>query len=232
MSSSGKYLFVSLGLCLLTAPAFGQQTPVVKKDAQAKPAPPGIPDPKFRHKMPEGAKQLKPMFLDKGLFQADKWWKYEEADDDRPFAHSVEQQGSVGFGAPLEEKHGAFVRYRVLQMENAEKAHQSYGKIAAVKQTPANIQRKVRPLKNGEEGIEVRDEVKDNKGVVVRQTRAAFIRFDRYIVIVESRADMRAFGSRPRSGQRKWMSDPVFDKVLQATLERWSNYRVLLADVK
>ncbi len=192
----------------------------------------GLINPKSAPKVPEGVKQLKAMYLDKSLFTPDKWWKYEEADDDRPYAHAVEQGSAVAFGAPLEEKHGAFIRYTVMMLDSAGKAHETFLKMSTPRKVVENVRLTVRPLRKGNESAEIITNIRDSKGAPQQHLSSAYMRFDRYLVVIDSRADMRAIGARPNSGDRKWMSEPVYNSILQAAADRWSKYKILLAKQK
>ena len=232
MSSFNKYLVVCLGLIALPLSAVTLYAAPARSASQDKEATKDHIEPKKEPKLPEGSKQLKPMFLDKTLFIPDKWWKYEEADDDRPFSHSVEQMGSVAIGATLEEKHGAFVRYRVTKFVSVEEARKAFVTMSKIKKVVSNVSQKSRPLHKGNEGVENKLLIRDLKGSPQEQFCYSYIRFDQYLVQVDSRSDMRALGPRPSTGNRKWMSEPVYESVMQAAMDRWAKYKVLLAKSK
>lgn len=208
-------------------PSYAARTGVQEKEASQE-----LLDAAKKPKLPEGAKLLKPMFLDKSLFIPAKNWKYEEADDDRPFAHSVDQTGSVAFGAPIEEKHGAFVQYKVTAFKSTAEAHQVYQRLSQVKKVVANITQKSRSLHKGNESIEITRVINDLKGTPQEYSNDSYIRYDKYLVHIESRSDMRSLGPRPASGSRKWMSEPVFEKVYTAAMDKWAKYKILLAESK
>lgn len=175
---------------------------------------------------------LKPMFVDKALFKPDKWWEYEEPEEERPRAFSVEQKGKVAIGGRLEQNRGCLVRYRVATCDSPEKAHQYLKAVTPEAPGPPTERRVARKLKEGDEGVEVTSRRIGPKGEVVEFGRERVVRYGRYVVMVYSRSDMKAFGPVPPSGERRWMADAVYDAVVRAVSARWAKYPSLLAGVK
>ncbi len=215
------------GLITLARPGFAQQAEKTETPAGL-PAPPKTPI----NQEPKSPPQLKPMFLDKKVFTPDDRWHYEEADDDRAFGSSVEQVTGISFGSPQEPSHGAFVKYYVFTLASPEKAHGMYLKLLPKNPVPANVKRTTRGWAKADEGSEITEALLDPKGVAQQQDRIAVARYGRYVVQLLGNSDMRAPGPRPQTGERKWLSEPVFENTLQALKTRWANYKTLLAAYK
>jgi hypothetical protein len=175
---------------------------------------------------------LRPMFVDKSLFKPDKWWEYEEPEEERPRAYSVEQEGKVEIGGRLSQNRGCIVRYRVAMCETPGKAHALFQALLPKPPVPVSVRRSLRTLRYGDEGEEITSRLIGEKGVTLEFGRESVVRFGRYVVTVYSRSDMKAFGPAPASGERRWMADAVYDAVVRAVMSRWARYPSLLAGVK
>jgi hypothetical protein len=178
---------------------------------------------------PGGEPQLKPMFLDKKLFMPDKWWKYEEADDDRPPAFSVEQTSSVSLGGRALVDHGAQVQYRVRQFPTPAIAHLVLQHMVDASRRPRNVKRTQTGLRQGDEAVHVTTKLVDDRGKMVEFGQETIARYGKFLVYVTSKSDLRALGLRPKSGERRWMSEPIHERVVAAVFARWTRYRTLLA---
>lgn len=178
--------------------------------------------------LPKGTAQLKPMYLPHKIFQPDKWWVYEGADDDRPDAYAVEQSGTVTLGGRVTLNHGAVVKYLVNTYADEKQAHAAFLQFAPKKIALRNIHREIHALKQGNEGADSVETIYEN-GQELKILRQTFVRYGKYVVEIGGKSDMRAFGERPASGQRPWMSDPVYRQAREAALAKWSAYRTLLS---
>lgn len=208
-----------LGILVLQMPA-GQapSSDRAKPNAEPKPA---------QRVVPKGAPQLKPMYLNPRLFTPNKWWKYEGADEDRPAAYSVEQYGTVSIGGDFEPKHGAQVKYLVAMFPNAAKAHAFFLHRRGWRPPGKAVRRTVGQPRLGDEAFSLRDYfVVQGKGQGL--TRMDTVRFGRYVVMVDSTANMRDFVPRPKKGERPWLNEKTHQRVLDAAVARWARYRVIL----
>jgi len=178
---------------------------------------------------PGGEPQLKPMFIDKKLFMPDKWWKYEEADEDRVPAFSVEQTGTVSLAGHSLFDHGAQVQYRVRQFATPKIAHLVLQSLVNSSRRPRNVKRTETRLHQGDESIDVKTLLVDDHGKILESGQETFARYGKYVVYVSSKSDMRALGPRPKTGERRWMSEPVHDRVVAVAFARWTRYKALLA---
>jgi len=204
----------------------GSTTPLIAR-SQAQTGP--VVPPPLRPRTFAGAPQLKPMFLEKSLIAPEKWWKYEEDDDDRPARFSVEQTGTVSLGGSSLIDHGAQLQYRVRQYPTAAIAHNALQKMVSDSRRPHNLKRTVTPLRDGDEAVEVTAKLVPDGRTVVEFSKDTLARYGNYVVQVYSRSDLRALGPRPKIGERRWMSEPVHDRVVAAVFARWSHYKTLLA---
>jgi hypothetical protein len=169
------------------------------------------------------------MSLDTKLFTPDKWWSYEGADEDRPTANSVQQETKVSLGGRFEVNHGAQVLYTVREFPDAKKAHgyvlESQKRITKpIKHGKLALKR----LHNGSEGVSLVLTMMANESTPVSVERRSIVRFDKYVVLIDANANMKAIGPRPKQGARRWLSEPVYDKVFSAAMEKWSNYKALI----
>ena len=203
------------------------QVPALPAPASSPVAPqtprPARPD----EKLPAGAPQFHAMYLDHTLFQPDKMWTYEGADDDRPDAHNVEQNSFVRLGNRIVGSHGALVSYVVDSYADAKTAHAAF-----VRRVPKPLARPValrvnRRLRAGDEGVEsILTSTQEREAV--RILRQSFFRFGRYVIEIGGEADMRAPVDRPAQGERPWMCEPVYAQVRAAALDKWSHYKTVL----
>jgi hypothetical protein len=69
----------------------------------------------------------------------------------------------------------------------------------------------------------------DDHGKILESGQETFARYGKYVVYVSSKSDMRALGPRPKTGERRWMSEPVHDRVVAVAFARWTRYKALLA---
>ncbi len=210
-------------------PAGAQEKPTPKTPVPPAAKPPPVIVPRQHVK---GTVQLHPMYLDKKIFTPDKWWGYEEADDDRPEEFSVQQEGNVSLGGRYEANHGAQVKYVVRMFSDANQAHQffdkSLNKTKTVKlATPLVFSR----IQKGDEGFTV-DNSRMNDGKKIAFARSTMIRYDKYLVTLNANSNMRALGPRPAHGERKWLAEAVYDTVLKAALVKWTAYKTLLVQKK
>ena len=180
-------------------------------------------------KMPKGAPQLKAMYIDSALFHPDKWWLYESYDDDRPPLYAVEEQGKMLVGEKSVISHSALVTYHVLLSRTPQEAHAQMAGMLARTRRSRNQKRTEKLLHQGDEGVEVASKLIADNNAVVDSGKETFVRYGRYLVHISGRSDLRAFGPRPKIGERRWMYEPVYDNVRAAALKRWTNYKTLLA---
>lgn len=194
----------------------------------------GLPKTIRTPSVPKGARQLRPMFLDKKLFTPNKFWEYEEADYDRPFGSSVEQVTTVSLGGRLTPNRGARVSYFAYTYPGVAAAHRAFLSYSASQSPQRNVARKVKSLTvtGGDEGCDIVENVVDDSQKPVRFHRQTFLRYGRYVVEITSSADLRALGPRPAQGERRWMCEPVHDGVFAAATARWARHKALLAHVK
>jgi hypothetical protein len=210
---------IVLGVLVLWAPPSQQpRAEAGKSPAHAKPAP---------SVMPKGPAQLKPMYLGRSLFTPNKWWKYEGADEDRPAAYSVEQYGTVSIGGDFEPKHGAQVKYLVAVFADANKAHNFFLQRKTWRPAGKAVHRIVAQPHLGDEAFSLRDYfVVHGKGQGL--ARMDTVRFGRYVVMVDSTANMRDFVPKPKRGERPWLNENTHQRVLDAAVARWAHYRAIL----
>ena len=185
--------------------------------------------PKTVAKLPKGVPQLKAMYIDSALFHPDKWWIYESFDDDRPPQYAVEEQGKMVVGEKSVISHSALVTYHVLLSRTSQEAHARMISMIDRTKRSRNQKRTEKILPLGDEGMEIGMQLISDKNVVEDSGRETFVRYGRYLVHIFGRSDLRAFGPRPQTGERRGMDEPVYDRVQAAALKRWTNYKTLLA---
>lgn len=176
---------------------------------------------------PKGVPQLKPMFISEKLFTPDKHWEYEEYEPEVPHVYAVGQTGKVSIGGEQILNRGALVQYLVSEFPNREIAHTKFQHAFLQTENTNVVRRLTRPVPVGDEAVETIET--DYHGTEpLRFMRVTVARYGRCVVRVIGRSDMRAFGPRPRHGERPWLSEPVYTKVLEQVLGRWKNYRSLI----
>ena len=186
------------------------------------------PDPLPPVKVP----QLTPMYLDKKIFTPDHWWEYEEAEDELSSDFSVEQHGMAKFGSRTMLGRGAAVAYKVLTCPSDQAAHQAFVHFSQQGPPTPNVRRTARSLHHGDESLDRIYIQVEPSGKPHEIRRESYLRFGRYVILLSSWSDIRAFGPRPSRGERPWMSEPVYQQVYQEVLSRWTHYRTLLASAK
>ena len=165
------------------------------------------------------------LLLDPKLFTPDDRYTYDGSDKyDRPKARFggaiVGQKGSVSIGDNRWLNTGAYVLYQVWRYPSLKEAIAAF-RLSTTYEKPGKLARRtVRQLKAGDEGRELLETVANERGEPVIFNRRAHVRFGTYLLAVTSSTDMKSFGPRPASGPRLWLSQPVFDKVLPAALNR------------
>ncbi len=163
--------------------------------------------------------------LDPKLFTPDDRWVYDGSDKyDRPKARFggaiVGQKGTVSIGDNRWLNTGAFVLYQVWKHPTLKDARDAF-RAATTYEKPGKFARRAeRRLNAGDEGRDLTETVVNEAGEPVMFHRRTHVRFGTYLLAVTSSTDMKSFGPKPASGQRPWLSQPVFDRVLQAALKR------------
>ncbi len=173
--------------------------------------------------------EIKALMVSKSLFTPNKWWKYEGTNDDLPRAYAMEQYGRVSLGGRFIISKGALVSYRVLEFQNADQAHQRFLSLCML--TPArNVRISWTKIPDGQEGKQYRRITLNDSGKPVTMMEGAIMRYGRFVISVAGRSDLRAFGPKPESGERKWMCEPVYENVLQAVRTKWRGSKTILAE--
>jgi hypothetical protein len=175
-------------------------------------------------------KQLLPMYVSKKLFTPNKWWVYEGHDEDRPATFGVEQSGKVSLGDRFTPNHGALITYAVQVLPNVKAASKTYKIFTRLPARGKNTRLIIQPVHAGEEGFQYSILTLNNHHQGTSFDQGMIVRTGRYVVMLTGRADLKAFGPRPKSGNRQWMCEPVFNTLRAAILDKWKNYRSLLAE--
>lgn len=179
--------------------------------------------------LPKGVKQLNAMYIDQKLFEPDKWWRYESADDDRPSAYAVEQESTVSIGGRAIRNVGANVKYKVHEFPDESAASRAFAGFVPRSISTSAVRRDLKRLRKGAEAVDIEETAFDPSHKPTRIMRDLFVRYDRYVVEVYASSDLRAFGPRPASGERPWMCDPIYTRVREAALKKWDRYRELVS---
>lgn len=173
--------------------------------------------------------EIKALMVSKSLFTPNKWWQYEGINDDLPRAYAVEQYGRVSLGSRFTLGQGAFVSYRVLECQNAKLAHERFLSLCAL--NPAkNVRISWTKVPDGQEGRQYRRYTLNSSLKPVGMMEGAIMRYGRFVIAVTGRSNLRAFGPKPKIGERKWMCEPVYENVLQSVRAKWKGSKTILAE--
>ncbi len=214
---SNRVLSAALIVCAIVSlgqPVYGQSAPVAAK-AQAAAVKAEAAEKR------EAARLL----LDPHLFTPDDRWVYDGSDKyDRPKARFggaiVGQRGTVSIGDTRWLNTGAFVLYQVWKYPTLKEARQAFRGATTFEKPGKFARRTTRQLKAGDEARDVAETVVNERGEPTAFTRRVRVRFGSYVLAITSSADMKAFGPAPSSGSRPWLSEAVFNRVLQVALQR------------
>jgi hypothetical protein len=160
--------------------------------------------------------RLRPVLLDRTLFQPDRWWRYDGSD-----LYPKTKARFVSLGRRSVLNSGARVLYGVVEYANAREAEK--GIVPRDPHRGRNVRVYRRPLKVGDGGYVVGVLTLDAKGAPQLCERRAYVRWGRFVVCVIGDSNMRAFVARPAKGERPWLHEPVFDRVFERARAVWAD---------
>ena len=170
--------------------------------------------------------RLRPVLLDRAIFQPDHWWHYDGSDlypktKARFSAYALAQSGFVSLGRKSVMNSGARVLYGVIEYPSVADARK--GVVPRDPHGGGNVRVYRRPLKTGDGGHVVSVITLDAKGVPQLCERRAYVRWGRFVMCVIGDSNMRAFVAKPAKGERPWLHEPVFERVLEHACSAWAN---------
>ena len=179
--------------------------------------------------VPEGVPELKHMLISKALFTPDKWWQYEGPEEELPNENSVDQGGTISLGGRLIVNHGACVKYLAKPFPSEKEAHAYFLTLVPAGHLAACVHQTIKRTKNGNESFELVQTTVGPEGVATEIVRKTYARYGTFVLEIGGNSDMKAMGPRPANGERKWLCEPVYEKVRAAALARWNHYKTTVA---
>lgn len=167
----------------------------------------------------------KEMLLPVSVFAPDKWWQYRTDDDDFHMVYCVQQSGTVNMGGQNPPRMGGMVEYKALACKNEKEAKTLYSKWLPIKSKTRYLRVKTVRVIGADQGQRFDYETVDNKRVKVTSSRIAVMRYGRFLVNLKGYSNMKAMVTAPKTGERPFLSEPVFDKAYAGILGKWSRYK-------
>ncbi|MCX6359433.1 MAG: hypothetical protein NT029_06500 [Armatimonadetes bacterium] len=162
--------------------------------------------------------------VDKQLGMPDKWWQYKDRAG-KPTVYVAEQNWFVSIGGELMVNSGAVVRYRGRIFKTEQEAKDAYRTQFPKPAKRGNVTLTVKPYRAGDEAKELHELAlrPDRRPDWLRQETVA--RYGKAVVVLSAHSNMWALGPKPASGRRRWMAEPVYERIREAALAKWAAYR-------
>jgi hypothetical protein len=162
--------------------------------------------------------------VDKQLGMPDKWWQYKDRAG-KPTVYVAEQNWFVSIGGELMVNSGAVVRYRGRIFKTVQEAKDAYRTQFPKPGKKGNVTLTVKPYPAGDEAKELHELAlrPDRRPDWLRQETV--VRFGKAVVVLSAHSNMWALGPKPATGRRRWMAEPVYERIREAALAKWTAYR-------
>ena len=172
----------------------------------------------------DAAELIPELAVNKQLGMPDKWWQYKDRAT-KPTVFVAEQNWFVSIGGGLMVNSGAVVRYRGRIFRTEQEARAAYNAQFPKPGKRGNVSLTVKPYRAGDEAKELHELAlrPDRRPDWLRQETVA--RFGKAVVVLSAHSNMWALGAKPATGRRRWMAEPVYERIREAALATWAAYR-------